>query len=132
VADDRRAPASLANEATMFGGGIASTLIFAVLIAAFVGGWERGVRTRCVLGRMIVADAVVLTVFNFLPVPPLDGGRAALAAITVLRGTPLSDDALFWTQLSGLALAIIPMMLWTGWTRRLDAISMRWKAPRVK
>jgi membrane-associated protease RseP (regulator of RpoE activity) len=130
VAPATGAPSSLLSEGAMFGAGIVSTALFTILVAALVCGWERGMGIRCVWGRMIVADAVVLSVFNFLPVPPLDGGRAALAAITAFRGTPLSGDALFWTQLSGLALAVLPMMLWTRWTVRIDSVAMWWKAPR--
>ena len=78
---------------------------------------------------MLVADAVVLTVFNFLPVPPLDGGRALLGALSAWRGSPLAGDALFWVQVGGLALAVAPMTLWTRWTERIDAAALWWGAP---
>lgn len=121
---------SLMSQGAMFGAGVVTTGGFALLVAVMVVGWERGVRRRCIWGRMIVADAIVLTVFNFLPVPPLDGGRAVLAAVTSLRGAPLSPDVLFWTQLGGFALAVLPMTLWTRWTSRIDSVVMWWRAPR--
>jgi Zn-dependent protease len=89
-------------------------------------------RKRWVLGRFIVADAIVLTVFNFLPVPPLDGGRAVLGAIAAWRGGPLQSNVLFWVQVGGLALALVPMTLWTRWTRRIDAAAMLWGTPRAR
>ena len=75
------------------------------------------------------ADAVVLTVFNVLPVPPLDGGRAVLETVEAWRGAPLAGDARLWVHVGGLALAVVPMALWTRWTRRIDAVAMWWKAP---
>jgi Zn-dependent protease len=84
---------------------------------------------RWTWGRIVVADAVVLTIFNFLPVPPLDGGRAVIGAVAAWRGAPLPADALFWVQLGGLALAVAPMTLWTRWTERIDSVVLRWGAP---
>jgi membrane-associated protease RseP (regulator of RpoE activity) len=117
------------REVAMLAAGIAATLLLATGIAALVVARERLTTTRWCLGRMLVADALVLTVFNFLPVPPLDGGRAALGAIAAVRDAPLAGDTLFWVQLGGLALAVVPMALWTRWTARIDALAMRWRAP---
>lgn len=111
------------------GGGVLATLALALLAAGAVAARERIGGTRWVWGRVLVADAVVLTVFNFLPVPPLDGGRAVFGAIAAWRGAPLTGDALFWVQVGGLALAVVPMTLWTRWTRRIDAVAMCWGAP---
>lgn len=111
------------------GGGVLATLAVALAVAGLVAAAERGTGTRWRWGRLVVADAIVLTVFNLLPVPPLDGGRAVVGALAAWRGAPLSADALFWIQLGGLALAIVPMTLWTSWTARIDALALRWGAP---
>ncbi|MHB1225057.1 MAG: site-2 protease family protein [Gemmatimonadaceae bacterium] len=116
--------------AAILGGGVLATLLVALGMAGIVAALERATRRRCVWGRILVADAVVLTIFNFLPVPPLDGGRAVLGAVAAWRGSPLAGDALFWLHVGGLALAVAPMTLWTRWTARIDAVAMwRW-APR--
>ena len=120
---------SLAGRGMIFAAGIAFTAVAAFLIVGLTTAWERVAQRRCIWGRMIVADAVVLSVFNFLPVPPLDGGRAMLDVFTALRGAPLSGDALFWTHVSGLALAVLPMTIWTRWTSRIDSVVMWWRAP---
>lgn len=117
------------QEVAMLAGGVLATLALAGGVAGMVAARERGTGRRWVWGRIIVADAVVLTVFNFLPVPPLDGGRAVVGAIAAWRGAPLPTDMLFWVQLGGLALAVVPMMLWTRWTRRIDAAVLWWRAP---
>jgi membrane-associated protease RseP (regulator of RpoE activity) len=111
-------------------GGIMATSALAFLLIGGVLAGERVVRRRLVLGRMLIADAIVLTVFNVLPVPPLDGGRALISTIHMLRGAPLPADALLWVQLGGFAVAIVPMMLWTRWTARIDAACMHWGARR--
>ena len=111
--------------------GVLATLGFGALIAAVVRARERHTQRRWRWGRYAVADAVVLTVFNFLPVPPLDGGVALLGAITAWRGAPLSGETLFWVQAAGLALAIIPMTLWTRWTSRIDRAAWNVGAPAV-
>lgn len=117
------------SRALVLAGGTLATVLLALLAAGLVLVRERSSRVRCVVGRMLLADAIVLTAFNFLPVPPLDGGRAALELVGALRGEALPKGVLLWVQLGGLALAIVPMTLWTGWTRRIDAFAMRWRAP---
>lgn len=117
------------GHAAVLGAGIAATLLLAIVVAGVVAVRERATGRRSVWARAMLADAVVLSVFNLLPVPPLDGGRAALDVITAVRGTPLSGDALFWLQAGGLALAVVPMTLWTRWTARIDRVAMRWGAP---
>jgi membrane-associated protease RseP (regulator of RpoE activity) len=120
------------HQLEVLAGGVVATFGVALTVAGLVAARERVTRTRWVWGRMLVADAVVLTVFNFLPVPPLDGGRAVLAAVTAWRGVPLGGHALFWVQASGLALAVAPMTLWTRWTARIDAAAMWWRAPAAR
>lgn len=117
------------SEAATLAGGALATLALVVGMAGIVGAWERSTGRRCLWGRVVIADALVLSVFNLLPVPPLDGGRAVLSAISALRGAPLAGDALFWLQLGGLTLAVLPLAVWTGWTRRIDAAALRWGAP---
>ena len=112
------------------GGGVLATLLLGLGIAAIVVTRERTTGRTWLLGRYVVADAVVLTVFNFFPVPPLDGGRAMLGIIAAWQGAPLSGDALFWVQAGGMALAVVPMTLWTRWTARIDATASHWRAPR--
>lgn len=105
-------------------GGILATLALAVGLAAVVLLWERVRHTRWTFGRYLIADAVVLTVFNFLPIPPLDGGRAVLGAYSAWHGAPIAGDALFWLQVGGLALAVVPMTIWTRWTAVIDRAAM--------
>lgn len=124
-----REPSEWGADIARLGGGVLATLALGIVLAVVVLGLERMTGSRSVWGRMIVADAIVLTVFNLLPVPPLDGGRAVLVAVAAWRETPLSSDALFWLQLGGFAVAIVPMVLWTSWTARIDAVAMRWGAP---
>jgi membrane-associated protease RseP (regulator of RpoE activity) len=110
-------------------GGVLATVALALGVTAIVMARERLTRTRWVWGRIVIADAVVLTVFNFLPVPPLDGGRAVLETLTAWHGVPLSGDARFWFNVGGLALAVVPMTLWTRWTARIDAAALHWALP---
>ena len=117
------------RQVAVLGGGVLATLALALTVAGAVAVRERTRGTRWVVGRILLADALVLSVFNLLPVPPLDGGRALVDAVVALRGAPLSKDALFWLQVGGLACAVVPMTLWTRWTRRIDAVAMRWGAP---
>ena len=67
-------------------GGVAATLALATAVAALVLAAERLRGTRWTWGRIVVADALVLSVFNFLPVPPLDGGRGPIRFTTLYRG----------------------------------------------
>jgi membrane-associated protease RseP (regulator of RpoE activity) len=129
VSDGTHGPGSLGKGLAVLSGGALATLAVVLTGIAVVAAWEKGTRRRCVWARIVIADALVLTAFNLLPVPPLDGGRAALAVLSAWRGASFSSDALFWLHLGGLALAIVPMVLWTRWTRRLDAIALRWRAP---
>lgn len=118
------------HEAVPIAAGVLATLTLALGMTGAVALWERSTRRRWVWGRIVVADAIVLTVFNFLPVPPLDGGRAVLGAVAAFRGAPLSGDALFWVHIGGLALAVVPMTLWTRWTARIDRAALSWRTPR--
>jgi membrane-associated protease RseP (regulator of RpoE activity) len=113
-------------------GGITATLAFGIVMAAIVFVRERTSGRRWLFGRFVVADAVVLTVFNFFPVPPLDGGRAVLGTFAAWHGAPLSGDALFWVQAGGMALAVVPMTLWTRWTARIDRVAAHWRSPRPR
>jgi membrane-associated protease RseP (regulator of RpoE activity) len=129
VSDVTHDASGLRKALAVLSGGALATLVVVLAGIAIVAAWERVLRRRCVWCRIVIADALVLTAFNFLPIPPLDGGRAALAVLSSWRGASFSPDALFWLHLGGLALAIVPMVLWTRWTRRLDAIALRWRAP---
>ena len=120
------------RELTIIAGGVVATLIFTVIVGSVVAARERTTSRTWRWGRYVVADALVLTIFNFLPVPPLDGGRVVVGALAAWRGVHLSGDALLWVQLSGLALAVIPMTLWTRWTRRIDTFTLRWGAPGLE
>ena len=111
------------------GGGVLATLALALGLALLVATGERMSGRRWKWGRFLIADAVILTVFNFLPIPPLDGGRAVLGAIAAWRGAPLPKDALLWVHLGGLVLALAPMTLWTRWTAGIDRAALRWGAP---
>lgn len=124
-----RDPPGLGRQAATLSGGVLATLALVLVFSAVAAAWERGSKRRCLWGRVVIADALVLSVFNLLPVPPLDGGRALLAGVSALRGAPLSGDALFWLQIGGFALAVVPMALWTSWTRRIDAFALHWRAP---
>jgi membrane-associated protease RseP (regulator of RpoE activity) len=123
--------AEWSQQTATLAGGVLATLLFGMIVAAAVALRERRTGRLWKLGRFVVADAVVLTVFNFLPVPPLDGGRAVLGAIAAWQGVPISSEVLFWIQVGGLALAAVPMLVWTRWTARIDAAALRWGAPRA-
>ena len=118
-----------ARELATIAGGVLATLALAVAMTVGVVVRERITATTWRWGRYVVADAVVLTALNFLPVPPLDGGRAVIGAVAAWRGVHLTGDALFWVQMGGLALAVIPMTLWTRWTARIDRLASRLGAP---
>lgn len=117
------------RDTLILAGGAAATLALVVSLAGFVRTWERRTGARCRWARIAIADALVLSAFNLLPVPPLDGGRAVLSAVAALRGAQLPPDALFWLQVGGLTLAVVPLAIWTRWTRRIDAIALHWGAP---
>jgi Zn-dependent protease len=117
------------RELSIIAGGAVATLALGFAVAVVVALWERGTGRRWRWGRYVVADALVLTLFNFLPVPPLDGGRAVIGAVVAWRGAGLTADTLFWVQFGGLALAIIPMVVWTRWTKWIDARASWWGAP---
>ena len=119
------------RELTTIAGGICATLLVTVGMACGVAMRERSSGRTWRWGRFVVADALVLTLFNFLPVPPLDGGRVVIGALAAWRGAHLSGDAMFWLQVSGLALAVIPMTLWTRWTAGIDRFTLRWGAPAL-
>jgi membrane-associated protease RseP (regulator of RpoE activity) len=120
-----------AHDAAMLAGGILATLGVAAIVAGLVMLRERRDGRRWIWGRFLLADALVLTMFNFLPVPPLDGGRAVLASVAAMHGAPLPSNVLFWVQVAGLAIAVLPLTLFTGWTSRIDAATLRWWAPKV-
>jgi membrane-associated protease RseP (regulator of RpoE activity) len=128
-ADHAEAWSAWRHELTTLGGGALATLVLAMGVVLVVACTERMRGRRWRWGRLLIADAVILTVFNLLPIPPLDGGRAMLGAIAVWRGAPLAHDALFWVHVGGLALAVAPMTLWTRWTACIDRAVLRWGAP---
>jgi hypothetical protein len=112
--------------------GMAATIAFGALFAVIVLARERATQRRWLWGRHVIADAVVLTLLNVLPVPPLDGGRAVLVATSALSGQSLPADALFWIQACGFALAIIPVALWTRWTESIDLAASGWALPAAR
>ncbi|HUQ81891.1 MAG TPA: M50 family metallopeptidase [Gemmatimonadaceae bacterium] len=120
------------RELVTIAGGVLATLVLAIAMACLVTLRERTTARAWKWGRYVVADALILTLFNFLPVPPLDGGRAVIGALAAWRGVHLTGDALLWVQVSGLAVALIPMTLWTRWTARIDAVAARWGAPEAE
>ena len=113
---------------TLFGG-ITATAAAGLLMFALVRLRERHTRARWNWGRFVMADAAVLTVLNLLPLPPLDGGQAMLATLELMRGSALSSDARLWAQVGGFAVALVPMVLWTRWTVRIDTLTLRIGAP---
>ena len=118
------------REAATLAGGGAATLLLVIAMAGFVRAREQRTRMRCVWARIVIADALVLTAFNLLPVPPLDGGRAVISAVAAWQGAPLAPEALFWLHLGGLTLAVLPLAIWPGWTRPIDAAALHWGSPR--
>lgn len=110
-------------------GGTLATVAAGLLLLAGIALRERRTRARWTGARYLLADVAVLTLFNFLPVPPLDGGRLMLAGVTTWYGRVPSSDALFWLQAGGLALAILPMTVWTRWTLSIDRLALRIGAP---
>jgi len=118
------------RHAGILSGGVLATLTLVLVMAGVVATWERAWKRRCLWARIVIADALVLSVFNLLPVPPLDGGRALLSALSAWRGDSLSADVLFWFQVGGFAVAVVPMALWTSWTSRIDSVALRWRAPK--
>lgn len=73
-----------------------------------------GVSAQIGFDRFILFLAVVsvgLGVLNLLPVPVLDGGHLLFYAIEGVKGSPLSDRAMYWGQQVGIALLAALMAL---------------------
>jgi membrane-associated protease RseP (regulator of RpoE activity) len=127
-----RSTHSLGRTLAVLGGGIGATLLLGAVLAGAIVWVERTAQRRWLLGRFVVADVAVLTAFNLLPVPPLDGGRAMLDVLATVRGAPLAGDTLLLVQAGGFALALVPMLFWTRWTARIDAAALRWGVPHPR
>ncbi len=65
-------------------------------------------------GRFLMFLAVIsisLGVLNLLPVPILDGGHLLMYVIEAVKGGPIPERALYWSQQIGLALLVALMAL---------------------
>jgi regulator of sigma E protease len=51
--------------------------------------------------------SVNLAVFNFLPIPPLDGGQMVFLVAEKIRGRPLPESAVLYPKLAGLAFVLL-------------------------
>lgn len=118
------------RELWILAAGVAATVALAIALSLFALLIEHFTRRRMTLARYVLADAIVLSIVNLLPVPPLDGGRAMLVGISSLYGASVQGDTLFWVHVAGVALAIIPLAIWTRWTEPIDALALRIGAPR--
>ncbi len=52
-----------------------------------------------------------LGVFNLLPLPALDGGRAAFIFVEILRGKPVDPEKEAWVHVTGFAVLIALMLV---------------------
>ncbi len=69
--------------------------------------------------------SAALAVFNFLPLPVVDGGHAVFLLIEKIRGKPVPVKVMNWVQMIGLALLILLFVLVT-WQDISRMISEGW------
>jgi regulator of sigma E protease len=53
--------------------------------------------------------SISLAVLNLMPIPVLDGGHLVYYGLEALKGKPLSERFMEWTQKAGLALIMMMM-----------------------
>lgn len=73
-----------------------------------------GTSAQIGLDRFVMFLAVVsisLGVLNLLPIPILDGGHLLFYLIEIIKGKPLSENALYWGQQIGIVLLVSLMAL---------------------
>lgn len=58
--------------------------------------------------------SIALGIFNFLPIPALDGGRAAFIIVEMLRGRPVDPEKEALVHIGGFAVLIV-LMLAVSW-----------------
>jgi len=73
-----------------------------------------GRRGLMAMVKFMAMISVCLAVFNFLPLPLVDGGLAVMLIIEKVRGKPLSNKLTYIIQMTGMAM-ILSLFLYVTW-----------------